>query len=114
MDGVGGYEDVATLLVDLHADDHKVVYMLQIIPYPLFVEATRNTIADDNVAGCARGDLVGDVIGHAELAVIPADFDALCAEVDVGFLRVGEEILGTLIEMEGDARGPVVANEDIQ
>jgi hypothetical protein len=72
VDRVGGDVDVAVL--HGHGEDDQVVDVLHVIADLAFGELV-GSAAENQIAGCADGDLVRDVAGELELAVGPANFD---------------------------------------
>lgn len=70
---VRGNVDILTNKVD--GDDYEVMDMLHIVTNAAFRETLRSAIANNNVTRCTTRDLIGDVAGKAELAVIPTNFD---------------------------------------
>lgn len=72
MDRVRRHVDIAVL--GLHIENDKVVDVFHVLADLGFGELACSA-AEDKIAGCADGDLIGDVAGKLELAVRPSYFD---------------------------------------
>lgn len=67
--------NVNILANKVDGNDDKIMNVLHIVTNAALRKVLRGAIADNNVTRCTTSDLIGDVAGKAELAVVPADFD---------------------------------------
>lgn len=96
---VGAYEAVVANEADI--DNNEVVDVFKVLS-DIFLLLILTAAADDEVASCANGEFVRDVVGKGELAVVPEDFDALLLDVEIVPTAVFEKGICVFIMDEGN------------